>query len=85
MLTITIGTESFTLTDGQVKAINVELMDITEYVKNVLTMKAWQQAHKIVLLDTDKNPKKLGQEELDQIVLDSKVLLASERPIPGID
>ncbi len=85
MLTVTIGAESFALTDGQVKAINVELMDITEYVKNMLTMKAWQQAHEIVLADTNKNPKKLSQTEIDQIVLDSKVLLASERPIPGID
>ena len=85
MLKVTIGTESFTLTDGQVKAINVEFMDITEYVKNMLTMKALEQAYKIVLEYSDKNPKKLTQAELDQIVMDSKVLLASERPIPGID
>ena len=57
MLTVTVGKESFTLTDGQVKAINVDFMDITEYVKNMLTMKAWQQAHKIVLAETDKNPR----------------------------
>ena len=85
MLTVTVGKESFTLTDGQVKAINVDFMDITEYVKNMLTMKALEQAYKIVLEYSDKNPKKLAQEQIDQIVLDSKVLLASERPIPGID
>jgi len=79
MLTITIGQKSFTLTDEEEKALLTDMVDIAEWVENLLRNKARQVMDRIIEEQTEYNPKRLTPERKREIIASLKLKTAVER------
>jgi len=79
MLTITIGQKSFTLTDEEEKALSTDMVDIAEWVENLLRNKARQVMDRIIEEQTEYNPRRLTPERKREIIAKLKLKTAVER------
>jgi len=79
MLTITIGTKSFTLTDEEEKALLTDMVDIAEWVENLLRNKARQVMDRIIEEQTEYNPRRLTPERKREIIGKLELKTAVER------
>ena len=79
MLTITIGNKSFTLTDEEEKALLTDMVDIAEWVENLLRNKARQVMDRVIEEHTEYNPRRLDPVRKQQIVAGLKLKTAVER------
>jgi len=79
MLTITIGQKSFTLTDEEEKALLTDMVDIAEWVENLLRNKARQVMDRIIEEQTEYNPRRLDPDRKKQIIAGLKLKTALER------
>ena len=79
MLTITVGDKSFTLTDEEEKALLTDMMDIAEWVENLLRNKVRQVMDRIIEEHTPYNPKRLSKEEKLKIIASMDLKTAAER------
>jgi len=79
MLTITIGQKSFTLTDEEEKVLLTDMVDIAEWVENLLRNKARQVIDRIIEEQTEYNPRRLTPERKRQIIAKLKLKTAVER------
>ena len=79
MLTITIGQKSFTLTDEEEKALLTDMVDIAEWVENLLRNKARQVMDRIIEEQTEYNPRRLTPERKREIIAKLKLKTAVER------
>jgi len=78
MLTITIGSKSFTLTDEEEKALLTDMVDIAEWVENLLRNKVRQVMDRIIEEHTEYNPVKLDVEQKRKLVAGLKLKKAAE-------
>jgi len=81
MLTITIGDKSFTLTDEEEKALLTDMIDVAEWVENLVRNKVRQVMDKILEEQTEYNPRRLDPDRKRQIVAGLKLKTAAERMI----
>ena len=79
MLTITIGQKSFTLTDEEEKALLTDMVDIAEWVENLLRNKVRQVMDRIIEEHTEYNPRRLTPERKRQIIAGLELKTAAER------
>ena len=79
MLTITIGQKSFTLTDEEEKALLTDMVDIAEWVENLLRNKVRQVIDRIIEEQTEYNPRRLAPEKKRQVIAKLKLKTAVER------
>lgn len=79
MLTIAIGQKSFTLTDEEEKALLTDMVDIAEWVENLLRNKARQVMDRIIEEHTEYNPRRLDPDRKRQIVAGLELKTAVER------
>jgi len=79
MLTITIGSKSFTLTNEEEKALLTDMVDIAEWVENLLRNKARQVMDRIVEEYTEYNPRRLTPEKKREIIKPLRLKTAKER------
>ena len=79
MLTITVGQKSFTLTDEEEKALLTDMVDIAEWVENLLTNKARQVMDRIIEEHTEYNPRRLTPERKREIIAKLELKTALER------
>lgn len=79
MLTITIGQESFTLTDEEEKVLLTDMVDIAEWVENFVRDKARKVMDRLVAEHTEYNPAKLDPDRKRQIMVSLKLKTAVER------
>jgi len=79
MLTVTIGSKSFTLTDEEEKALLTDMVDIAEWVENLLRNKARQVMDRIIEEHTEYNPRRLDPERKRKIIAGLKLKTALER------
>jgi len=79
MLTITVGQKSFTLTDEEEKALLTDMVDIAEWVENLLRNKVRQVMDRIIEEQTEYNPRRLDLERKRQIVAGLELKTAVER------
>jgi len=79
MLTITIGQRSFTLTDEEEKALLTDMVDIAEWVENLLRNKVRQVMDRVIEEHTEYNPRRLDRERKRQIVAGLELKTAAER------
>ena len=79
MLTVTIGSRSFTLTDEEEKALLTDMVDIAEWVENLLRNKARQVMDRIIEEQTEYNPRRLTPERKREIIAKLKLKTAVER------
>ena len=79
MLTITIGQKSFTLTDEEEKVLLTDMVDIAEWVENLLRNKARQVMDRIIEEQTEYNPRRLTPERKREIIAKLKLKTAVER------
>ena len=79
MLTITIGTESFELSDAEVKAAEWDVLSIKDWVKNAISNKSRQMIDRIVTDNSDKQPKKIDKIEKEDIVMKADIKSAKQR------
>jgi len=78
MLTITIGQKSFTLTDEEEKALLTDMVDIAEWVENLLRNKARQVMDRIIEEYTEYNPRRLDLERKRKIIAGLELKTAKE-------
>jgi len=76
---ITVGDKSFTLTEAEVKALEYDIYEIADWVKNVLRDKARKVMDRLVEEHTDKQPKKLAKDEKELIVKGLSIKSAKQR------
>lgn len=67
------------LSDEEVKALEWDIVDIEEWASNAIHNKARQCIDKVIEEYSDKQLKKIGQVERDQIVRGAGVKSATER------
>ena len=79
MLTVTIGSRSFTLTDEEEKALLTDMVDIAEWVENLLRNKARQVMDRIIEEHTEYNPRKLDPDRKREIIAGLELKTALER------
>ena len=79
MLTITVGNRSFLLTDEEEKALLTDMVDIAEWVENLLRNKARQVMDRIIEEQTEYNPRRLTPERKREIIAKLKLKTAVER------
>ena len=79
MLTITIGSKSFTLTDEEEKALLTDMEDIAEWVENFLRNKVRQVMDRVIEEHTEYNPRRLDLERKREIISGLKLKTAVER------
>lgn len=79
MLTITIGSKSFTLTDEEEKVLLTDMVDIAEWVENLLRNKARRVMDRIIEEHTEYNPRRLDHDRKRQIIAGLKLKTAVER------
>jgi len=79
MLTIAIGSKSFTLTDEEEKALLTDMVDVAEWVENLLRNKVRQVMDRIVEEHTEYNPRRLDPDRKRQIVAGLELKTAVER------
>ena len=81
MLTITIGQKSFILTDEEEKALLTDMVDIAEWVENLLRNKVRQVMDRIIEEQTEYNPRRLDPDRKRQIIASLDLKTARERMI----
>jgi len=79
MLTITVGSKSFTLTDEEEKVLLTDMEDIFLWVKNLVENKVRQVMDRIIEEQTEYNPRRLDRDRKRQIVKGLKLRTAVER------
>jgi len=79
MLTIIIGQKSFTLTDEEEKALLTDMVDIAEWVENLLRNKVRQVMDRIIEEHTEYNPRRLTPERKREIIKPLRLKTAKER------
>ena len=79
MLTITIGSKSFTLTDEEEKALLTDMEDIFSWVKNLVENKVRQVMDRIIEEQTEYNPRRLTPERKREIIASLELKTAVER------
>jgi len=79
MLTITIGSKSFTLTDEEEKALLTDMEDIYKWVKNLVENKVRQVMDRIIEEHTEYNPRRLTPERKREIIGKLKLKTVLER------
>jgi len=79
MVTIIVGDKSFTLTDEEEKVLLTDMVNIAEWVENLLRNKVRQVMDRIIEEQTGYNPRKLDLNQKKQIVAGLKLKTALER------
>ena len=79
MLTVTIGSKSFTLTDEEEKALLTDMVDIAEWVENLLRNKVRQVMDRVIEEHTEYNPRRLDPDRKREIISGLKLKTAVER------
>ena len=79
MLTITIGSKSFILTDEEEKVLLTDMVDIAEWVENLLRNKVRQVMDRVIEEHTEYNPRRLDLERKRKIISGFKLKTAMER------
>lgn len=78
-MVITVGLESFELTDTEVKAAEWDMISIKDWVENAIRNKARQCIDQITLDSSNKQPGKISKEEKETIVMSVNIKSAKQR------
>ena len=73
------GDWTVTLSSEEEKALLVDVISIQDWLNNAVHNKARQCRHKIVLDKSDKQPSKISEAEINQIVAQAEVETAVKR------
>jgi len=79
MMKITVGSREITLTDEEEKALLTDMVDIAEWVENLLRNKVRQVMDRIIEEQTEYNPRRLTPERKREIVAKLELKTALER------
>ncbi|RLJ07348.1 MAG: hypothetical protein DRP12_02400 [Candidatus Aenigmatarchaeota archaeon] len=79
MLTIIIGSKSFTLTDEEEKALLTDMVDIAEWVENLLRNKVRRVMDRVIEEHTEYNPRKLTHSHKKKIIANLSLKTAAEK------
>lgn len=79
MIEVKIGDKSFTLTDEEEKALLTDMVDIAEWVENLLRNKARRVMDRIIEEHTEYNPRKLTHDHKKEIIANLSLKTAAEK------
>ena len=79
MLNITVGQKSFSLSDEEERILLVDMVDIAEWIENLVRNKIRQVIDRLIEQHTPYNPRRLSREEKLKIIASLDLKTAAER------
>ncbi|RLE41355.1 hypothetical protein DRJ16_06470 [Candidatus Woesearchaeota archaeon] len=81
MIEIKVGDKAFTISDAEEKALLTDIVDLAEWIENLLTDKARRVMDRVIEEHTEFNSRKLSPDQKRQIVRTLRLKTAKERKI----